>query len=268
MEWVNELAITLGHACGLAGLQVLLHLVLRQRMVLRAIFGQKMVSAMEKKPETSQKNLEVTAQDLVSSLVSIVLFFMYLKSSWDLRETAESRVRGHTELSYWAVQLHQGYTIYELLLYLYSGKDKLMYLHHLFVLANGLYTAWSRRLVFFYVWMGLVEGTNPCLSALYVLQRAERKDSSMMTICGVLLWLGFLLLRMVNVPLVFLGTVRDTPFVSDEDKIHLRFGQSSVLIIFFMSTFWFYKLTKGMLKQVGLIPRKNTTDKEGKEKRQ
>eukprot|EP00620_Florenciella_sp_RCC1587_P003535 CAMPEP_0182584940 /NCGR_PEP_ID=MMETSP1324-20130603/59078_1 /TAXON_ID=236786 /ORGANISM="Florenciella sp., Strain RCC1587" /LENGTH=66 /DNA_ID=CAMNT_0024801697 /DNA_START=18 /DNA_END=215 /DNA_ORIENTATION=- len=66
---------------------------------------------------------------------------MYGASAWGLKESTELRVGGTTTLSYWSLMTHLGYTLYETLLYFCmekwgTGKDSLMYIHHVCVLGN------------------------------------------------------------------------------------------------------------------------------------
>lgn len=88
------------------------------------------------------------------------------------------------------------------------GKDKLLYLHHLAAIANALMTVKTGRLLYYYSRLGLVELTNPCLAALYILGRLDMKNSSAMTLSGGLLFLGFLILRVINGPLVLLSSIQ------------------------------------------------------------
>jgi hypothetical protein len=58
-----------------------------------------------------------------------------------------------------------------------NGWWRLMTLHHgltLLLLASVLHTG---HLHYYGCWVGTVEGTNPCLSALLTLRRIGRKDS-------------------------------------------------------------------------------------------
>jgi len=209
-----------------------------------------------------------TALDIVSSTTSVLLFVMYGFSALGLKDTAETRVGGITNLSYWSLMTHLGYTAYESLLYLCmekwgTGKDALMYIHHACVLANLVPVLCTNRLHFYSCWMGLVEGTNPCLSGVFFFPRINMKDSIFLTISGVMLFLGFLFLRVIPLPYIFYCVMKDWDTLDwsmASSAWAYCFGSVSIIFLWCLSTFWFYRIALGMFKTLGWIKPKAKKD--------
>lgn len=216
-----------------------------------------------KKTESPSKKWHQTALDLVSSATSVILFFAYIIATLQLKDSKpsgyQSRVFGMSSLSYWAIQQHLGYNLYELIFYICVGqKDGLMYLHHFCVIANFSNILLFQYNHFYATWMGVVEGTNPFLAAVFALKRIGPPwlNSPWATIFGVGLWLSFLIIRVINLPFVFAVVVKDfSTFLKDDEKDSaivpfFGFGVISIFFLWVLSSFWFYRITLGMLKQV------------------
>ena len=199
------------------------------------------------------------AQDAVSCTISTFLFLGYALSTWALRESTMARLYGITFSSYWAVQTHAAYTCYELGVYAIFGKDPLMVLHHILVIIISGGIAITGRLHFYASWAGVVEGTNPCLSGVFVPKRLK-VENPWVTTYGILLFVGFLFLRVLSLPCVFWSTVRDTEQVAkDPALVNLfLFGQATVVVLWLMSSFWFLKIAQGMMKALQESPHENT----------
>ena len=106
--------------------------------------------------------------------------------------------------------------------------------------------------------MGVVEGTNPFLAAVFALKRIGPPwvNSPWATVFGIGLWVGFLFIRVLNLPFVFAVVVKDFgTFLADDEKDSaiipfFAFGVVSIFFLWALSSFWFYRITLGMLKQI------------------
>lgn len=201
------------------------------------------------KQQGNNKASHELAQDFVSCTISIFLFLGYASATFALRESTMARLYGITSTSYWTVQTHAAYTCYELGVYIIFGKDPLMVLHHILVIIISGGIAITGRLHFYASWTGVVEGTNPCLSGVFVPKRLK-VESRWVTLFGILLFFGFLVLRVLSLPCVFWSTVRDNEQAAkDPALVNLfLFGQAVVVVLWLMSSFWFYKISQGMIK--------------------
>jgi len=84
------------------------------------------------------------------------------------------------------------------------------------------------------------------------------------TISGVLLFLGFLFLRVLQLPYIFYWVMLDMNTLDWEvasSAWAYCFGSVSIVFLWGLSTFWFYRIALGMFKTLGLIkPKKPEKD--------
>lgn len=201
-----------------------------------------------------------TAQDIVSSSTSVVLCLVYAACAWELKDSYETRVFGTKLVSYWALQQHCGYTLYEVIVYLIFGKELILYVHHALAILNLGNILFFNYNHFIACVMGLVEGTNPCLAAVYAFKRVGKPwvDSPWSTVAGVGLWVGFLVLRIINLPIALYWTTFDfLTLQASGQKPEVQpwyfMGLVSIALIWTLSSYWFYRITLGMLKQLKKI---------------
>ena len=221
-----------------------------QHNVMSCVFGPKILRSVfdSNKKNGGSKAAHELAQDVISFTVSIVLFVGYAVGAFMLSTTLESRTHGTSLLSYWAIQMHTGYTLYELILYTLFGKDAIMKLHHLLVLSENLGIICTGKLHFYCCWIGTVEGTNPCLSAVFVPKRLGQ-DPPM--VAGAMLVLGFLFLRVLSLPFVFYQSVLDYKEVtldSSVSTVQYMLGQFAIFAVWALSVYWFYRMVVGIMK--------------------
>jgi len=153
-----------------------------------------------------------------------------------------------------ALQLHLGYTLYETILYVCLGQDLILYVHHVIAVANLVSFLATNRLHFYGCCAGLVEGTNPCLIGLYLFSRIGMKKSMVCTVTGVMLFVGFIVLRVLPLPVIGYWVLKDVRGASSdfEEQLSSRIvyciSIASVWLIWAMSVYWFYRITLGMMK--------------------
>lgn len=204
-------------------------------------------------PKATSRLYHDTAQEIVTFFVSLVLFIQYTRSVLDpaLNGSTEARLIGVTPLSASALRLHLGQTAYELGLYAVVGRSWELWLHHVAIILNYGWILGTSRLHFYGCWLGTVEGTNPCLSAVY---SASRLDfSTLASACGAMLFLGFFVLRVIHLPLVFLSAQRDNThdlLVSGPARWQYDLGRVTILFLWLLSCYWWSLMVQKVRKMM------------------
>jgi len=239
---------------------------------------QSMVAHDDGESKRSRISEHKTAQDIISWCCCAVLLACYGCVAWELRYSLETRLWGPPpRLGTAALALHCGYTIYEASLYAnLTGTDEgwLMYGHHAVVLVNYTWCLAGGHGTFWACLMGVTEGTNVCLSPLVFLRRAGRMEGALFAASAVGTWLGFLVLRLVLLAGVLYQFTSDLLSVKSSPALAARAetsggallaqmwsGVAAAAVLWALSAFWFYKLTRIALKLLKDKPR----DKDGAE---
>lgn len=205
--------------------------------------------------------LHTTVQDVVMTIVSILLFVFYVIFMMDpaVKTNVHDRIRVNSPMSYFALRLHCASTLYEIMLYMHVGKDYIAYAHHILVLGNFARCLTRGTFHYYSAWLGTVEGTNPFLSGTFALMRLGLIDSPWLTGCTVGLLASFFVLRVINLPVCFHTLILDRPFIYDganhdsifeNERFFFDLGLITVIILWILSVWWFGKMVKGMLKRL------------------
>eukprot|EP00967_Tisochrysis_lutea_P091865 scaffold132205_cov33-Tisochrysis_lutea.AAC.7 len=158
--------------------------------------------------------------------------------------------------------------MYELLMYVQSDKGAEFVLHHIVVIITYGLVLHCGEMHFWAAWAGMVEATNPnlCILQLGLLTGIGRGSLFEMA-NGVCLWLLFLMIRVIGIPLWLVAYVKDVQSgmmaSADVDRAEVAPGRPALalaalrvlapavqLLLWAISCFWFQKLTAGMLKAV------------------
>ena len=133
-----------------------------------------------------------------------------------------------------------------------------MIFHHFVAIAANGGILLTGKLHFYASWIGIVEGTNPCLSAVFLPKR-HTVESKWMVFGGIGLFFGFLGLRVINLPLVLWCSMLDFESAKETKNILPQFilGQTVIVLLWVLSTFWFVKITRGVMK--ALSPKSSGT---------
>lgn len=166
-----------------------------------------------------------------------------------------------------ALSLQLGMSCYEIIAYALSGKTFAFYLHHILVLFLFTTTLVVHRGHGWIAWFGLVELTNIPLCLMGLFGQIESCKGTPRAISGFLLWVAYIPLRMVS-PFVcyyyhFTEATNDElskfNWVSKNDVLNKAwFGLLGVswVIIQLLSMYWFYLITRGLLKALGCLGKK------------
>ena len=176
----------------------------------------------------------------------------------------DGRFFGESPTLILGLQLHLGTCVYETVIYLiYKEKRIEMYIHHVLVIVNYGVCLLTGEMMFYSAWAGIVEGTNCFLAPLVLMQRfdcPERplKKYLLYKLNGLLLWLSFLILRVTSLICLLLSLWQDA---REESELHYQRvmlpwrvgGVVTCVLLLLISSFWFVKITQGMLKGLGFF---------------
>eukprot|EP00935_MAST-01C_sp_MAST-1C-sp1_P001921 g1921.t1 len=211
---------------------------------------------------TPKKNVEVTsatmspqvlfAQTVNCMVWSAVFFSFYAVGLNEVAWSPEARWKGRSEWIEWGLLFHCAYSVYEESIYIYFGKPLEMHIHHFVVLYNFLLTLCCGQMQFWAAWDGTVEVTNIPLS---LLQICQTMGVPVPTLVGVMLFVTFLVFRVVGMGCWL--------YFFYFDVVHCDWSAvpglliwgvvPSTLFLWVLSNMWFYKITRGMLKMLGLL---------------
>uniref|UniRef100_A0A7S2RIV2 TLC domain-containing protein n=1 Tax=Rhizochromulina marina TaxID=1034831 RepID=A0A7S2RIV2_9STRA len=220
-------------------------------------------------PRTMKEKI-VWDMNMVSLVASAAMFALYFKTFLELfwnQSDVEQRWAGTTIWSMHAINLHIACTIYEATTYVLSGKELQFYLHHVVVIGNCSYMLVTGRGHLWCSWLGLVEGTNVPLCSLTFLGSTSFKGGLLYTLSGVMLWISYVVLRVISAPAAMYYIYLDSQnhpgsaWISKDPEFNTGwyvFVYASGAFLWGLSMYWFYLITKGLLKAIGVIKKKKT----------
>jgi len=204
-------------------------------------------------------------QALNALVTSFFVTAFYAWGFYSLDGSRESRWHGNNVGLMHALSLHIGLTLYDTWLYInyFPEKGIEFHTHHFMVTAAGLISLSTGRGGAWGAWLGVVEITNIPLSGITALPMVGGKGGTLHVISGTMLWVLFLAFRVINVPWCLYTFVTDimeeggaggkARYVEAEtndlvNTIIVWFIGLSGLFLFLISSLWFYKITKGLVK--------------------
>lgn len=129
--------------------------------------------------------------------------------------------------------------------------------------------------LYFYIgWAASVETTGLFVNTFLLIRRFYPENGTLNIIAGMLMWLSFLIFRLLSLVACLGMLVYDAVEFEDQTIAHITvlfvvcmgFG---VVAIFSMSSLWFYKMTVGILKALKkdttVVPVDDTADEGGME---
>ena len=193
-------------------------------------------------------------QNLAALVVSAIIFPMYYVSSKKLNRSAKERFEGYSKTCHRALLLHCGQCIYETTTYLFQKKGVEFYMHHVLVLLNYFDVLRTGTMQWFAARDGIVEGTNIPLCMITLLRLFNKSDHPLYAINGLGLWVSFLVLRIVNLPLVIQQWRED--MVSKEGRdcwernttLAKYIAMPTTAFLWLLSSAWMLPITSGLLK--------------------
>jgi len=188
-----------------------------------------------------------------------VLYAIALPELW--RSGAEGRWLGTHAYCEVAMLLHVSSSIYEALVYLVYRKPMVYMVHHAIVVYAYGVGLWVGAMHFWGAWDGLTEASNINLCFLKIgLILQSGRGSTAETVNGMLLYLSFLFVRVLSLPL-WLALYAHDVYFRPEVTWHHPLAEASTtrqvcmltypvctLVIWCFSVVWFQPIHKGMLK--------------------
>lgn len=211
-------------------------------------------------PEYSKR---VKRAYLVQSVIAIpgcaLMGGYFFASAYGGGGTPVARWFASDALSILAFRINFGYTLYETVLYAIYGKRPEFWAHHLLgiLMSSRLLTAFHCHQII--AWAGVGEITGVPLSAIELLGAFGMKKTLLYKVNGVALWFGFLTTRAISYA-VLASVMLDDLLVGlpaagkleELDPVLRWIVLPATLFVWVLSCFWFYKITRGMLKALGL----------------
>jgi hypothetical protein len=206
--------------------------------------------------------------DLGSSvLVSACLFAAYADGCVQLSGSVADRWTGRTALTHAACVLHVAENVLAALLYPALGKPAEMYAHHALVIVSYGCAVLTGKGHLWCAAAGLTEGTNlflfPITSGDALGWAPLAKGGPLHTASGALLWASFTAIRLGALPYTMYAYAADALAAPDAwaaMPAALKWLQwPSALAILVLSAMWYVKITRGVLKALGLAPREAPT---------
>jgi|TARA_B100000513_G_scaffold162825_1_gene79469 hypothetical protein len=201
-------------------------------------------------------------------LLGLQLPVLYTAASFELWESIGERWHGTSILAEWALTLHIGQSLYETAVYARFGKGAEFFVHHAVVVINYGLSLYYGAMHFWAATVGLVEYSNPCLSVLQlILISGKGRGSRLEMANGAALWVAFLLVRVIGLPLWLYCHVQDVrggawteahdPTVrasAPPPAVVLwtmrLLAPLGVFMVWMISMLWFRKITAGMLNAI------------------
>ena len=234
----------------LTAIVCIMHLMLQEMLHVMAPWFRKL-------PENSREGRKKTlcVMNIISGLLMLPLMLCYADTFATMRHTDERRWQGWTFDGFFGLVLHCSLSIYEEIIYVYVGRGLEYHLHHFLVLLNFLPCLASQQMLFWAVFDGFVEGTNPFLCLLYLFNDMMLpRNHWAQQINGFFLWLSFTLLRIIMLPIwvyMFLADAwaEDTKHtVGATSSITLYTSLPTTVFLWLLSLAWYKKITAGLLK--------------------
>lgn len=199
----------------------------------------------------NQINLTMT---IVTLLAVMVISPCYFYASYELQSTVESRWELPSYVGQLGLLLHCGCTLYEILCYIFIGKSWEFFIHHILVLGSYIPVLLTGHLGFYAYFDGTVEVTNVFLCGITILRVYDLKANIVYLLCGALLWLSFLIVRIFGMSYWLYLFASDYWYSQEVFNRNLCFAKwTAVPVTVFLlglSSTWFVPITKGLLKAV------------------
>ena len=200
-----------------------------------------------------RKKLAILAQSVASMAGCGLCGILYLVAASAGGGATNARLFQSSPMHELGLSLNLAYTLYECGVYAIYGKGIEFWAHHVLgivLLGAALVSGHGHQMI---AWAGVSELTNVPLSGLDVLRAFDHKGM-LYTLCGVSLWLGFILTRVGSLLLCAGVHVQDLLLLRETSRLHelnpilLYLTLPALLFIWSLSTFWFTKIHSGMLK--------------------
>jgi hypothetical protein len=192
-------------------------------------------------------------------VISPIIFALYASSALELGGSLADRWTGTTRNAYTAIVLHTATDALGTVLFVALGKEPLLFLHHAATVSIFTSAALTGFGHYYCCVASTVELTNVFLFVITCGPGIGIDAGSLLHTCaGVLLWVFFTILRMGVLPYYALYFYVLDAYANPETTILaaplvLKYLQwPAGVLVFLLSAFWYSKITKGLLKAIGI----------------
>lgn len=173
---------------------------------------------------------------------------------------AADRMYGSPQAYAPTMRINLAMVLYETVFYVKYGKSLDLWIHHILGVFILVITLRTEQCGAYLAWAGTAEGTTVFLGVRTFLMQAGMQASPLYVVNGVLLWLSFLLLRVVSLFVcswrlmvdMYHGIQPPSDITERYEAFHTLM-LLSCLFIWALSTWWFWKITVGLLRALGLL---------------
>jgi len=145
-----------------------------------------------------------------------------------------------------------GYMIYDLILMLIYRKsfgDSASLFHHTLSTLATFYFQYQGQGIWYFFSLSLMEATTPFVNQHWYFTISDLKGSIWYTINGIVMFFGFFIFRVVLTTVIMAQYWWLTwPVRHQFSTFHVYAIPIWILLIASLNYFWFYKITKGMIK--------------------
>lgn len=194
---------------------------------------------------------------------------MFARGMWMLPAGMLARQFGTTHMHATAMDVAIGFHIYEVCLYVLHGKKLVFWVHHLLALGAIVTSRLTEQQMQIIAWQYSCEVTGVPLAAVLLMQQDPAlKASTAYTVAGAVLWVTWLFARVISLLACTAFFGHDLFYalpaigrLDDLHWIHKYLALPSTVIIWGMSLVWFWPITLGILKALGVIEAKSAKAK-------
>ena len=242
----------------------ILHLVTWALHILVGILltcGSERYSIYTKDPVAKNK----AVMNYVCFITVLFLSPMYLLGALETNTSVTSRWEKPSYIGQLGIAFHVAENIYESINYLYQGKPIEFYLHHVVVIINFIPVLLSGHLGFFAYWDGTVEFTTIFLCIIDILKLHNFEKSIIYKLNGFCLWISFIVFRLIGMSYwLYSWTVEyfaNKDIYSRNKCMAKPIAFSATVILLLLSCSWFSKITRGLLKALGMLKKETNKQK-------
>ena len=146
-----------------------------------------------------------------------------------------------------------GMSIYEEINYISYGRELIYHFHHFLVILSYCIFLGYPHLYFYLAWASTVETTGLFVNYFLSNRRLFPLSNDRIVISGALMWLSFLLFRVVSIIGCLCMLLYDIISYPNEtivqiSKLFVAVMVFVILSVFLLSCYWFYKMTVGIYK--------------------
>eukprot|EP01123_Difflugia_compressa_P015164 TRINITY_DN8387_c0_g1_i1.p1 TRINITY_DN8387_c0_g1~~TRINITY_DN8387_c0_g1_i1.p1 ORF type:complete len:264 (+),score=44.02 TRINITY_DN8387_c0_g1_i1:62-853(+) len=207
---------------------------------------------------SSSKDRVNSCDILFSAPYYPILSYLAFHATLSMSSSTEDRFHGNVWSSYWCMILYSaGNLVHIPITFMKKQKTDykiMMFFHHVFTIACYVVGLHYKRIWFYGSLAACCELSTMFLNNVFLFKELN-VNRSIQTINGVLLWLSYLILRIVLFPFwayLFIGDILASPSTTWDTltTIERVFFVPTPVLLFLLSCNWFVGITKGMIKAV------------------